>query len=278
MQNQSNFTNESFQDRVEWLRANIANAAFFIVALSYIGAAVAIGTFVTKLLIPAFGVTAANVMGYGLAFGAQLGRGTVLFFGQGNPIRVHVHRYNWTIAVVMGLFSIWEVWHLVDAASIHVAAFWSFAGAMIIGVIIEIMLAAEIDRFTKLELFRNRDAWQELREYHQGERQFKAFLRDIKRGPIEAPTLPDRTPQAQAWTPQDENSELAAETEKQVAEARALVEGENLHRVKITPDLDAQTRYEKAAETLETFDPGNAHSPNGQNLNGQHPNANKYHQ
>ena len=39
----------------------------------------------------------------------------------------------------MGFFSIWEVYHLVASAGIDIAAFWTFASAMTIGVIIEIM-------------------------------------------------------------------------------------------------------------------------------------------
>ena len=275
MSNLQKFQNESFQDRVEWLRRNIAGVAFFLVAFSYTGAAVAIGIFVSKLLSPEFGVFAGQVMGYGLAFAAQLGRGTILFFGQGNPIRVHVHRYNWIIAVAMGLFSIWEVYHLIDAAHINIAVFWTFASAMTIGVIIEIFLAAEVDRFTKLELYENKAAWKELKDYHEGEKRFTAFLRDLKKNklPVEK-SIQDYGESEVSKASFESLNELV---DKLVLQNRSLLlqlksNNEPLDLVKGEPDLEKaalileEQNYHGAAEVLNKVNgttPGNGQTGNG---------------
>lgn len=123
----------------------------------------------------------------------QFTRGTLVFFPQLNPMRPVISLRGELIAIGMGLLAVGSIVGLVEAAGLAIPVAVSLSILMLAGVGVEIFLLKEIKFISHMELFRNRQWWQEIQEYYLAERKLASFmdkLRDYADGDIDTLTIP----------------------------------------------------------------------------------------
>lgn len=248
-------TNKSFARLIRNIRKVMPILATVLLVSVYVVSAIAGGMFLSSLM----GAMAGGALvAYAIASATQATRATLVFFSQLNPSRPSFSLWGEIIAVLMGAISIYEILSLVNASGLPQPVAISLSILMAAGVGVELFLLREIKFATSLELFSNREQWADLKEFYRGKREFKKFLDGLK---------DNDESEAQATQPSSsiapEQGRLTEETKRQIEEAQDLVTGQNLHRVKVEPDHEAEAHYEAKRKAMS----GNGLSPS---LNGQH--------
>jgi len=237
MQNLVN-SNKSFARMIRIIRKVMPALAAALLIGVYVVSAIAGGMFLAQLMAAMSGGIA---LAYAIGAAIQATRASLVFFAQLNPTRPSFSHVGEVIAVIMGVISIAEILSLVSAAGLPYPVAISLSILMAAGVGIELFLLREVRFITEMQLFSDRSYWGELRDFYKARNEFRAFLDQLKDQAIEgSPLISEPSPAREI--PSDG---LTEETRKQIAEAEALVQGENLHRVKIVPDLEAQEHYER---------------------------------
>lgn len=190
------FANRSFQRTVKVLRRILPTLSFGLLAAVYVISALAAGMFLSRHLVD-FG-TFGYWLAFGIGGGIQMVRGAIVFFSQLNPGRPQFGA-NWgpAIAVIMAVASIIEIYMLSSDLGLPLAPVISLAILMAAGLVIELFLLREVQYATQLELFRDRDRWDELRNFYVARADFEAMMDELEEGNLlqqpaqsAAPTLP----------------------------------------------------------------------------------------
>jgi hypothetical protein len=197
----SKFTNVRFKALVETIRDVMPLLAVALLVAVYAISGLAAGKFLgspTLLGKMENGV----ILAYCIGFAIQCTRGLLVFFRELNPVRPTFDYWGEAIAAGMGILSIYEIYHLSDAAGMGYPVAVSLGILMLAGIGIEIFLLRELRFHTELELFQSAGYWDTIEAYYQARAQFKAKLKSLKSAEFQtlpiathhqvAPTLPTR--------------------------------------------------------------------------------------
>ena len=183
MQN-SKFTNVRFKQLVEAIRDVMPLLAVGLLIAVYGISGLAAGKFLGS---PALLGKMENgvVLAYCIGFAIQCTRGLLVFFRELNPVRPTFDYWGEAIAAGMGILSIYEIYHLSDAAGMGYPVAVSLGILMLAGIGIEIFLLRELRFHTELELFQASGYWDTIEQYYQARAQFKAKLKALKSGEVQ---------------------------------------------------------------------------------------------
>ena len=195
---QNSFENARFGQLVADIRRIMPGLAISLLLLVYAISAAASGLFLSApglLGQSAWGVFLAYCIGISI----QATRMTLVFFRELNPIRPTTGHQGEFIAVVMGIISIVEVYHLATANGMAFPVVLSIGILMLAGIGIEIFLLRELKFYNELKLFQQPEHWQQIEAYHRAKAEFVVRMDAIRNGqrirkPITAPAMPSAMP------------------------------------------------------------------------------------
>lgn len=189
--------NRDFQRAVKTLRRILPRLAFGLLIGTYLISALIMGIFHAHnapnlaFMVAAFSVPLA----------IQAGRGTLVFFFQLNPVRIQ-SRFSLAIiaATLLLALSVWEAVVILEPYGFS----WtlSVSTLMLIGYIIEIMILKETMFATQMELYQNKEQWQELKAFYLARYEFEEFMDALIEG--KAPTLPASLTDTEGLTQEEE--------------------------------------------------------------------------
>ena len=183
--------NRDFERAVKQLRRILPKLSFGLLIGTYLISALIMGIFHaekapnTGFMIAAFLVPLA----------IQAGRGTLVFFFQLNPARIQ-SRFSMGIIAATGLLglSLWEAWLVMGPYGLSWTV--SVSTLMLIGYIIEIMILKETMFATQMQLYQNKEQWEELHQFYVARNDFEQFMDDLYEG--KRPFIPGNIPSALA--------------------------------------------------------------------------------
>ena len=178
--------NKSFSKSIERLRNILPFISFSLLIATYLISAVIMGIFHTQNA-PNIGF---KIAAYLVPLAIQAGRGILVFFFQLNPAQIQ-NKYSFGLiaATALLVLSMAEAYFVLVPYGVS----WiiSVSTLMIVGWVIEIMILKETMFVTQLELFQDKDKWQELQSFYQAKKEFDAFIKETASGEapkaIEAP-------------------------------------------------------------------------------------------
>ena len=189
-----------FKRLVEVIRNTMPLLAVGLLVGVYVISAIAAGKFLAS---PTLLGKLPNgiILAYAVGGAIQATRATLVFFNQLNPVRPVFNYAGESIAVGMGLLSIYEICALTTASGMGGAVAVSLSILMGSGILIELFLLRELKFNAEMELFSTPGYFAQIEAYHQARADLKARLAAIKSGattistthqhePIKAPTLP----------------------------------------------------------------------------------------
>ena len=178
MQN-STLINEDFGRAIHQLRRILPKLSFGLVIATYLISALIMGIFHSQNS----PYISFKVAAFLVPLAIQIGRGTLVFFFQLNPSRIQ-GRYSMAViaATVLLTLSLWEAWLVMSPYGFSWAI--SVSTLMFIGWIIEIMILKEIQFTTQMELYTNKDQWEELQAFYIAQAKMKQFMRDLRDGQL----------------------------------------------------------------------------------------------
>lgn len=174
---QQSLVNKDFQRAVKTLRRVLPKISFGLLIGTYLISAVV-------MVIPHVQANEVILMIVGsvlIHLAIQAGRGTLVFFFQLNPAR-YQSRFSLAIIAATLLLAL-SMWNAVTVFEPYGWA-WTIPvnTLMLIGYIIEVMILRETLFATNLELYQNKDQWQELKDFYIDKTLFEKFMDDIKEG------------------------------------------------------------------------------------------------
>ena len=199
MQNPNQFQNMEFKRLVEVIRNTMPLLAVGLLVGVYVISAIAAGKFLAS---PTLLGKLPNgiVLAYAVGGAIQATRATLVFFNQLNPVRPVFNYAGESIAVGMGLLSIYEICALTTASGMGGAVAVSLSILMGSGILIELFLLRELKFNAEMELFATPGYFAQIEAYHQARADLKARLSAIRSGVptnthrqepgAKAPTLP----------------------------------------------------------------------------------------
>lgn len=177
MTNLQNFNNKSFQRTVKRVRQVMPYLAVSLLFVVYAVSAITEGVFLSALM---ENVKAGAWLSYSIAVAIQATRALLVFFPQLNPNRPTFGYQGEAIAIVMGLLAIGSILGLVNAMGLQTPVAVSLSILMLAGIGVEVFFLKEIRYATELELYANREHWQNLLDYHEAKEEFRNFLDALK--------------------------------------------------------------------------------------------------
>lgn len=186
---QNTIVNQDFERAVKQLRRVLPILSFGLLIGTYLISALIMGIFHSQNA-PNFGF---QVAAYLVPLAIQVGRGTLVFFFQLNPARIQ-SRFSMGIiaaSILLG-FSLWEAWLVL----IPYGMSWivSVSTLMVIGWVIEIMILKETMFATQMQLYQNKEQWEELYRFYVARAEFEQFMDDLYDG--KRPSIPGQVPAA----------------------------------------------------------------------------------
>lgn len=196
--------NKDFKNAVEKLRSILPKLSFGLLIVTYSISAIIMGIFHAQNAPNKGFVIAAFLM----PFAIQAGRGTLVFFFQLNPANIQ-RKYSFAIiaATVMLLLSLLEAAFVL--APVGLSWLISVSTLMIIGWIIEIMLLKEAEFSTYLEIYQDKEKWEELKSFYIAKKELSTFVENIGSSKVAALPEPEKTEMLQA--PEDKAASLLEE-------------------------------------------------------------------
>lgn len=195
--------NEDFEKSIKKLRGILPVLSFTLLIITYIISAIIMGIFHAQkaeslgFLIAAFLVPLA----------IQAGRGTLVFFFQLNPSHIQgQYSFGLIAATVLLLLSLVEAYLVM--APYGLSWIISVSTLMVIGWVIEIMILKETIFATQIELFQDKERWQEVRGFYIAQTQLQKFIDDLNNGKITA--LPEPAKKEEPATPESDLKENKA--------------------------------------------------------------------
>lgn len=180
--------NKDFVRAIKTLRRLIPKLSFGLLIGTYLISAIIMGLFHAE----AAQSNAIRFAAFLVPLAIQAGRGTLVFFFQLNPARIQ-SRFSIAVIAATGLLglSIWET--VLTLESQGMAWIVSVCTLMLIGYIIEIMILRETMFATMMELYQNKQQWNELKEFYIAKLQFENFMDALKDGKVpESQYFPER--------------------------------------------------------------------------------------
>ncbi len=169
---ENTLVNQNFEVSIQNMRGILPKLSFGLLIGTYIVSALIMAIF-HSLKAPNFWFGLAAVL---IAFAIQAGRGTLAFFFQLNPLRLLTKFSFGAVAATILLFlSLVEAFLVLK--NYNVSWLVSVGTLMLIGWVIEIMLMRETLFATQLELFRNKEQWEELRSFYIARRELKLIIK-----------------------------------------------------------------------------------------------------
>jgi hypothetical protein len=194
--------NHEFSKSIQKLRSVLPTLSFALLITTYIISAIIMGIFHAQNA-PNIGFTIAAFL---VPFAIQAGRGTLVFFFQLNPARIQGRlSFGLVAATVMLILSLVEAYFVMVPYGIT----WiiSVSALMIIGYVIEIMILKETIFATQIELFQDKEKWEEIKGFYIAQTELQKFLGELKNGNILP--LPDNSEKIEFDPLPEENKALS---------------------------------------------------------------------
>lgn len=219
--------NRDFERAVKQLRRILPKLSFGLLIGTYLISALIMGIFHAENA-PNTGFKIAAFL---VPLAIQAGRGTLVFFFQLNPARIQ-SRFSMGIMAATGLLglSLWEAWLVMEPYGLSWTV--SVSTLMLIGWVIEIMILKETMFATQMQLYQNKEQWEELHQFYVARNDFEQFMDDLYEG--KRPFIPGNIPSALAGGDHPEGEQNASLPEAK--EEGTLVEGNGY-----SPSLNGQT-------------------------------------
>jgi hypothetical protein len=180
---ENSLVNPDFERVIRQMRRVLPMLSFGLLIGTYLVSALIMGIFHAEIA-PNLGFKIAAFL---VPLAIQAGRGTLVFFFQLNPAHLQ-SRFSFGIiaATVLLLLSLCEALFVMLPYGIS----WtiSVSTLMLIGWVIEIMILRETTFATQMELYQNREQWEELRNFYRARNEFDQFIK----GQSERANLPER--------------------------------------------------------------------------------------
>jgi len=169
--------NHDFERAVRQMRRVLPLLSFGLLIGTYLVSALIMGIFHAQDA-PNTGFKIAAFL---VPLAIQTGRGTLVFFFQLNPARIQ-SKFSFGIIAATALL----VLSLCEAVLVMLpyGLSWtiSVSTLMLIGWVIEIMILRETTFATQMELYQNREQWQELRDFYIARNEFERFVKGLPVG------------------------------------------------------------------------------------------------
>ncbi len=212
--------NDDFGKSIKKLRGILPVLSFTLLIATYVISAIIMGIFHAQKA-PNIGFTIAAFL---IPFAIQAGRGTLVFFFQLNPTRIQGKlSFGLIAATAMLILSLIEAYLVMNPYGLS----WiiSVAMLMVIGWIIEIMILKETIFATQVELFQDKDKWNEVKGFYIAQVELTKFLKDIKKG--EVPTPPEAFNKPEIVEKEDGDSLPQDKAVKLLKEINSHLEGKD---------------------------------------------------
>ena len=223
--------NIDFIQSIKKLRSILPKLSFGLLIATYLISAVIMGIFHAQNA-PSIGFMIAAFL---VPLAIQTGRGTLVFFFQLNPARIQ-SKYSFGIIAATGLLVLSLVEAYLVLTPFGYSWILSVSTLMLIGWIIEIMILKETVFATQMELFKDKNAWREVKEFYVARNELQKFLLELDMNEVP----PFSTVNDEAPTPN--NQELTEENQ-----ALELIKELNRHlsgKV-VSPSLNGQGKGSK---------------------------------
>lgn len=183
---QNTLINNDFGKSIKRLRAILPKLSFSLLIATYLISAIIMGIFHAQNA-PNIGFMVAAFL---VPLAIQAGRGTLVFFFQLNPAQIQ-NKLSFGIIAASALL----VLSLIEAVLVLLPYGYSWiisvSTLMLIGWVIEIMILRETILATQMELFSNKERWQEVKDFYIAKAELKHFIAELEGG-----TLPKALPPA----------------------------------------------------------------------------------
>ncbi len=223
--------NEDFGKSIKRLRAILPVLSFSLLITTYVISAIIMGIFHAQKA-PNVGFIIAAFL---VPFAIQVGRGTLVFFFQLNPAHIQGKlSFGLIAATALLVLSLVEAYLVM--APYGLSWIISVSTLMIIGWVIEIMILKETIFATQIELFQNRERWEEVKGFYIARTELQKFIEDLNNGKISS--LPESVKEIKPQIPQSlskENKALSL-----LEEINQHLEGKDLR-----PSLNGKEKGEK---------------------------------
>ncbi len=184
---QNTLINNDFGKSIKRLRAILPKLSFSLLIATYLISAIIMGIFHAQNA-PNIGFMVAAFL---VPLAIQAGRGTLVFFFQLNPAQIQ-NKLSFGIIAASALL----VLSLIEAVLVLLPYGYSWivsvSTLMLIGWVIEIMILRETILATQMELFSNKERWQEVKDFYIAKAELKHFIAEL-----EGSTLPQALPLAE---------------------------------------------------------------------------------
>lgn len=210
--------NVDFERSIKRLRSILPRLSFGLLISTYLISAIIMGIFHAQSA-PNIGFMFAAFL---VPLAIQAGRGTLVFFFQLNPANIQ-GRFSFGViaATALLILSVVEAWLVL--APYGLTWIISVCSLMIIGWIIEIMILKETIFATQIELFQDKDRWEEIKHFYLARNELKQFIVGLKEGEVpllSAPTLPEQQNEVLPDPPTEDDKTILL-----LAELKNLLEG-----------------------------------------------------
>lgn len=189
---QNILVNDHFEKSIKRLRSILPVLSFSLLIITYVISAIIMGLFHAQNA-PTFGFT---IAAYLVPLAIQAGRGTVVFFFQLNPAHIQGRlSFGVIAATILLVLSLVETYLVM--APFGVSWIISVCTLMIIGWVIEMMILKETIFATQVELFQNRERWDEMKGFYIAQTELQRFIKDLNNGTVSALAEPSKAGQPQ---------------------------------------------------------------------------------
>ena len=171
---ENSLVNRDFERAIKRMRRILPMLSFGLLIGTYFVSALIMGIFHAQNA-PNFGFKIAAFL---VPLAIQAGRGTLVFFFQLNPTRLHSRFSSGIIAATaLLLLSLCEAFFVMWPYGLS----WtiSVSTLMLIGWVIEIMILRETTFATQMELYQNQAQWQELKNFYVARNEFEQFIKGL---------------------------------------------------------------------------------------------------
>ena len=177
--------NDDFGKSIKRLRSILPVLSFSLLITTYVISAIIMGIFhAQKAPNVGFIITAFLV-----PFAIQAGRGTLVFFFQLNPAHIQ-GRLSFGLIAATALLILSLVEAYLVMAPYGLSWIISVSTLMIIGWVIEIMILKETIFATQIELFQNRERWEEVKGFYIARTELQKFIKDLNNGKVSSLPVP----------------------------------------------------------------------------------------
>ena len=212
--------NNDFGNSIKKLRAILPKLSFSLLIATYLISAIIMGIFHAQ--------NAANI-GFMIAaflvpLAIQAGRGTLVFFFQLNPAQIQ-GKLSFGIIAATALLILSLIEAILVLLPFGYTWIVSVSTLMLIGWVIEIMILRETIFATQMELFSDKERWQEVKAFYLAKAELKHFIAELEAGKMPEgipkvllPVSDDESKLQEPESPTEQKSDPAADLLKELNE------------------------------------------------------------